>query len=282
MQIVHSSRRGSRDIEHIGSAHDDAELELLKAVARQRLAAGQGELELGLERTEPARRGAGGGPLPITSSRMGHLLDALAHVYRVLGFADAAGGDEVFFQLVLARIIEPVSKLDSLRVLEEGGIAAASYRTVKRRLPVDAKESWRQQLSDACAPAGLGRTSPAPHDVSTPYFETDAGAGSSEPGFSTERGWNRRSPSACCAAHHDDDWERAVSEFARRPDSAWPDSLYRLAIGRATLVVCRSAYNRWVDRAGATSLSTWISYCVRWQSALTRLSFVLDRRLRGG
>jgi hypothetical protein len=39
VQIVHSSRRGSRDIEHIGSAHDDAELELLTAVARQRLAA---------------------------------------------------------------------------------------------------------------------------------------------------------------------------------------------------------------------------------------------------
>ncbi len=27
VQIVHSSRRGSRDIEHIGSAHDDAALE---------------------------------------------------------------------------------------------------------------------------------------------------------------------------------------------------------------------------------------------------------------
>jgi len=47
VQIVHSSRRGSRDIEHIGSAHDDAELELLEAVARQRLAAGQGVLDLG-------------------------------------------------------------------------------------------------------------------------------------------------------------------------------------------------------------------------------------------
>jgi hypothetical protein len=62
VQIVHSSRRGSRDTEHIGSAHDDAALELLEA-ARQRLAAGQGELELGLERAEPARRNAGGGPV---------------------------------------------------------------------------------------------------------------------------------------------------------------------------------------------------------------------------
>jgi hypothetical protein len=36
VQIVWSSRRGSRRIEHIGSAHDDAELEALKAAARQR------------------------------------------------------------------------------------------------------------------------------------------------------------------------------------------------------------------------------------------------------
>ena len=31
VQIVHSSRRGSRDIEHIGSAHNDAELVAAKA-----------------------------------------------------------------------------------------------------------------------------------------------------------------------------------------------------------------------------------------------------------
>lgn len=42
VQIV--SHRGSRDIEHIGSAHDEVELELLKSAVRQRLAAGQGEL----------------------------------------------------------------------------------------------------------------------------------------------------------------------------------------------------------------------------------------------
>ena len=29
VQIIHSSHRGSREIEHIGSAHDDVELELL-------------------------------------------------------------------------------------------------------------------------------------------------------------------------------------------------------------------------------------------------------------
>jgi hypothetical protein len=120
VQIVWSSRRGSRSIEHIGSAHDDHELEALKAAAGQRIAAGQLELDLGLGNAGPS------GPLPITSSRRGHLLDALDRGYQVLGLRDAAGGDEVFRQLVLARIIEPASKLDSLRVLEEAGVAPLS------------------------------------------------------------------------------------------------------------------------------------------------------------
>ena len=74
---------------------------------------------------------------------MGHLLGALEHAYRVLGLEDAAAGDEVFRHLVLARIIEPVSKLDSLRVLEEAGLPGVSYRTVARRLPAYAKQEWR-------------------------------------------------------------------------------------------------------------------------------------------
>jgi len=182
VQIVYSSHRGSRDIEHLGSAHSSAEVELLKAAARQRLAAGQGELDLGLDTAAP------GGPLPVTSSRMAHLWDALAHAYRVLGFAEAAGGDAVFAQLVLARIIEPTSKLDSARVLDETGISAPSYRTVLRRLPAYAKPAWRQRLSAACARhAGLGPASLVLYDVSTLYFETDTGDGFREPGFSKER-----------------------------------------------------------------------------------------------
>jgi hypothetical protein len=99
---------GSRDIEHTGSAHDDAELEVQKTAARQRPTASQGELDLGLGCGRPA-----GSPLPITLSRTGHLHDALSRAYDVLGFERAAGADEVFGQLVLARIIESVSKLDS-------------------------------------------------------------------------------------------------------------------------------------------------------------------------
>jgi hypothetical protein len=182
VQIVWSYHRGSRDIEHVGSAHDEGELELLKAAARQRLAAGQGVLDLGLDTS------VAGGPLPITASRMGCLLDALEQAYRVLGFDRAADGDEVFRDLVLARIIEPASKLDSLRVLEEAGVAAVSYRTVKRRLRGYAQEAFRQELSAACAGrARLGRASLVLFDVTTLYFETDAGDGFRESGFSKER-----------------------------------------------------------------------------------------------
>lgn len=72
VQIVHWSHPGSRSIENLGSAHDEVEAEALKAVARQRLAAGQGELDFGL-----AAAVRSGGPLQITSSGMGQLWDAL-------------------------------------------------------------------------------------------------------------------------------------------------------------------------------------------------------------
>ncbi len=68
VQIVWSTRRGSRQIEHLGSAHDDAEVEALKAAARQRLAEGQGALDLGLQTA-----GADGEPLEIIASKASHL-----------------------------------------------------------------------------------------------------------------------------------------------------------------------------------------------------------------
>jgi Transposase DDE domain len=183
VQIVHGSRRGARDIEHLGSAHDAQAVEALKAVARQRLAGEQGELELGLDAAT-----IGAGPLQIVSSRMAPLWEALCAGYDQLGLDEAAGGDEVFRQLVLARIIEPTSKQDSLRVLAETGIDAVSYATVKRRLQAYADDAWRRQLAAACAAhARLGPASLVLYDVSTLYFEADAGDGFREPGFSKER-----------------------------------------------------------------------------------------------
>jgi hypothetical protein len=182
VQIVWSSRRGSRSIEHLGSAHDEAELAALKAAAAERLAANQAVLDLGV--TAPP----GSEPLPIISSQMTHLWDGLSAAYRILGFESATKGDNVFRDLVLARIIEPTSKIDAERVLTEVGVEPVSYATLKRRLPVYAQPRWRQLLAAAAARhADLGPTSLVLFDVSTLYFETDAGDGFREPGFSKER-----------------------------------------------------------------------------------------------
>jgi hypothetical protein len=182
VQIVWSSRRGARRIEHLGSAHDEAGVAALKMVADERIAAGQQAFDLGVDAA------AGAGPLEIVASRAGHLWDALCRAYDTLGFAAASNGDEVFRAVVLARIIEPTSKLDSLRVLDEVGVEAPSYRTLKRRLPGYATDGWRQGLSTACAAhAALGPASLVLYDVSTLYFETDQGDGFRESGFSKER-----------------------------------------------------------------------------------------------
>ncbi len=65
VQIVYSSHRGSRQIEHLGSAYDDAGVELLFGGRAAAACCGAGVLDLGLD------AGAPGGPLPITSSQMG-------------------------------------------------------------------------------------------------------------------------------------------------------------------------------------------------------------------
>jgi hypothetical protein len=194
VQIVHAKRRGARRMEHVGSAHDERELEALKAAAAQRLAFLYPELDLGLDAADGGEvRGsaavAGPGPLPIVSSRAGPLWDGLSAAYDGLGFDQASGRDEVFRQLVLARIIEPTSKQDSLRVLAETGVdPVPSYATLKRRLPAWATEEFRQKLAAACARhAALGPASLVLYDVSTLYFETDTGDGFREPGFSKER-----------------------------------------------------------------------------------------------
>jgi hypothetical protein len=76
----------------------------------------------------------------------------LCNAYRASGFESVTKGDKVFRDLALVRIIEPTSKADSLRVL--GGIEQVSLRTLTRRLPVFAKDTFRQPLSAACTRHG--------------------------------------------------------------------------------------------------------------------------------
>ena len=128
---------------------------------------------------------------------MKHLWDALCRAYDMLGFDEATGGDEVFRQLVLARIIEPTSKQDSLRVLEEAGVDAASYPALNRRLPAYAEGLVASGAGRRlCRTCRAGTSVLVLYDVSTLYFETDQGDGFREPDSPRNAASSRRSPGA--------------------------------------------------------------------------------------
>ena len=61
---------------------------------------------------------------------MTHRCGGLCAAYRILGFESATYGDNVFRDLVLARIIEPPSKVDAERVRTEVGVESACYATL--------------------------------------------------------------------------------------------------------------------------------------------------------
>jgi len=163
-----AERVGDRDsvIEHVGSARTPAELVALLEVARARMHPGQGELELSLP-AGPVGQGV------ITGKRCALLWQVLTGGYRELGFH--AVGDDAFEQMVLARIVEPTSKADSLRVLEEIGVEHASLRTMFRSLKRCQDRGYRDTLAAACYEhaSTAGDLSLVLYDVTTLYFEAE-------------------------------------------------------------------------------------------------------------
>jgi hypothetical protein len=83
---------------------------------------------------------------------------------------EAADGDEVFRDLVLARIIEPTSKLDSARALEEAGVVPASYPTIGRRLRAYAGGLLAGQVVGVRGTCRAGPSQPGPVRRQHPVF----------------------------------------------------------------------------------------------------------------
>src|SRR5690606_14013382 len=106
IQIAHKRYGRIVKIEHIGSAHSKEKEELLVALARQRLNLNQQSL---------FKEIADSSKLTLQSSSSVLLRQIILDKYRQLGFEELE--DEIFSFLTVARIVEPVSKLDSLRVL---------------------------------------------------------------------------------------------------------------------------------------------------------------------
>jgi hypothetical protein len=160
-------------VAHVGSAHTEAELGILLGRAREMLAdPAQGAFDLGIEPAAPPARlvtreagpalfetgppsgvPAAAGPGRVVSTDSWLLFQALDVVYGDLGFG--ALGDDVFRDLVLARVVEPTSILDAGRVLADLGRKAASDKTMRRTLARCADRGYpgqdRRAVLRACA-----------------------------------------------------------------------------------------------------------------------------------
>jgi len=208
VQIAESVNGQRRIVRHVGSARDEAELGLLVEEARRLLVDdAQRELDLGITpkalKVEMVPPPAGtlftdatAGPAPrqlvarprVLKSSSGLLYDALAGVYASLGFDDAVG-DEVFRDLVIARVVEPTSLLDADRVLAELGRTCASLSTRKRTLRRARAGGYRAQIAAACFAHArtAGDVSLVLYDVTTLYFEADNEDTLRKVGYSKER-----------------------------------------------------------------------------------------------
>ena len=153
-------------IEHIGSAHDEVRLALLTEIARQRLHPDQDEFDFG-----PAASAVGARIVSTTSQV---LWDVLVGAYTRLGFDAVA--DEAFRAMVLARIIEPTSKADTVRVLGEIGVGCPSLRTLFRSLGRCRDRDYRDVLARACMGFSARTRDTGAlvlYDTTTLHFEND-------------------------------------------------------------------------------------------------------------
>lgn len=187
--------RGQRTIvEHVGSAHDEQSLAVLLAAAEQRKAQLQGGQQLALQ--FPDDHTAAAPPVAVADAQprmVGTvhrvLWEVLAGVYNQLGF-NTAVDSEVFKKLVIARLIEPASKLRSLDILESLGIdKIPSYATVKRHLTKSAEAGWRDAICAAAYnfAAAEGPVTVCLYDATTLHIESDHPDEFRRPGFSKDR-----------------------------------------------------------------------------------------------
>jgi Transposase DDE domain len=192
-------------VAHVGSAHTDAELGILLDEARGIVTGEQEALDIEVParptrigevpdwRTSTlipvpaAHRGSPVGPgrTAATSSRL--LYDVIGAVYDWLGFDAVA--DPVFRDLVIARIVEPTSKIDSLRVLTDLGAEPVSYKTIDRHVRKVESNQYRDVIAEKCFSyaTDCGGLSLLLYDVTTLYFEAESEDDLRKVGYSKER-----------------------------------------------------------------------------------------------
>ena len=177
IQIVTKQKGQIIKIVHIGSAHTEEELKVLLALARKHIQGNQLEL---LPEPQPSLR------VGLKRSFSGLLWNTLQHQYEKIGFDRL--NDEAFKALCLARIVEPTSKIDTLRVLADLGVDPIDQNKLYRSLAKAASLDYRKAISQACFEhVGRGGLTLVLYDVTTLYFEVQKEDEYRKPGMSKER-----------------------------------------------------------------------------------------------
>jgi transposase len=116
----------------------------------------------------------------------GLLWNTLQDQYERIGFNQLK--DEVFKALCLARIVEPTSKIDALRVLSDLGVDSIDQNKLYRSLAKAATLDYRKAISQVCFEyVGRNNLSLVLYDVTTLYFEVQEADEYRKPGMSKER-----------------------------------------------------------------------------------------------
>lgn len=176
VQIVTKTGRQITRLVHLGSAQTQERLTFLLSVAKAKLHENQTSFF-------PEEK------LPVILQEKAHsryLYDQLLTVYCHLKFNQLA--DEIFAQLVIARLVEPTSKLATIRVLRELGLTPPSKDKIYRCLKKVVKNDYRSQLATLCFRASNpDHLSLLLYDVTTLYFEIPQEDQFRKPGLSKER-----------------------------------------------------------------------------------------------
>lgn len=181
VQIVEKVGRRNRVLEHLGSAHTPGELAVLMEAGRRKLHVGQGELPLGLDRELLV----GQAVVEHSTSRL--LVEVIRGAWEHLGFDQI--DDEAFFQLVLARLVEPTLMTDTRRVISELGLTPAHRNTFHAALKRCEGRDYRDRVAKACYTYAVNTAgiSLLLYDVTTLYFEAEKEDDLRKVGYSKER-----------------------------------------------------------------------------------------------
>lgn len=143
VQIADKTGGTYRIVEHLGSAHTPEDLAALVEAGKAKLR-DPGQATLDFDTADKPRVSSA----VVKSSRSGLLIDTIRSVYQRLGF-DVIN-DEAFFQLVAARLVEPTSKSDSVRVLDELGVEVVHRNTFLNCLVRAKDRDYWAQVAEKC------------------------------------------------------------------------------------------------------------------------------------